>query len=76
MRPALDKVAGALEWCGAAVLVALSFPIIALALFVLRAVVVAALAIALLAGAVLFCAHSPFRGWLVAHVRGPRHVHS
>jgi hypothetical protein len=76
MSPALHKVAGTLEWCGAAMVVALSFPIIALALFLLRAVVVAVFALALVAGLVLFCAHSPFRAWLAELVRGPRHVHS
>ncbi|NJD18366.1 MAG: hypothetical protein FIA95_03665 [Gemmatimonadetes bacterium] len=75
MKPALHKVANALEWCGAAVLVVVSFPLIALALFFFRAVVLAAVAFALVAGAVLFCAYSPFRGWVTSHARDPWHAH-
>ena len=76
MTPALNKVAHALEWCGAAVLVAVSFPLIAFALFFFRAMVLVVVALALLAGAVLFCAHSPFRVWVTSHARDPWHAHS
>lgn len=76
MRPALHNVANALEWCGAAVLVAVSFPVIALALFFFRAVVLVAIALGLAAALVLFCAHSPFRCWVTTHARDPWHAHS
>ncbi|MHB1191814.1 MAG: hypothetical protein ACYC6F_02110 [Longimicrobiales bacterium] len=76
MRPALNKVANALEWCGATVLVAVSFPLIAFGLFFFRAVVLVGFAVALVAGVVLFCTHSPFRSWVTTHARDPRHVHS
>jgi hypothetical protein len=76
MRPALNRVTYALEWCGAAVLVAVSFPLIALGLFFFRAVVLVVVAAALVGGAVLFCAHSPFRCWVTAHARDPWHAHS
>jgi len=76
MRPALHKVTNALEWCGAAVLVAVSFPVIALGLFFFRAIALVVVAAALVVGAVLFCAHSPFRCWVTAHARDPWHAHS
>jgi len=76
MRPALHKVTNALEWCGAAVLVAVSFPVIALGLFFFRAIALVVVAAALVGGAVLFCAHSPFRCWVTAHARDPWHAHS
>ncbi len=75
MTSGLHKVANALEWCGAAVVVAVSFPLIALGLFFFRAVVLVGVAVALVAGVVLFCAYSPFRCWVTTHARDPWHVH-
>lgn len=69
MGPLIDRIGGALGWCGAAILVAVSLPFIALTVVVFRTVFVF-FAIVLLLGAVgLFCVHSPFRAWVAARGR-------
>lgn len=69
MRPAIHRIADALGWCGAALLVAVSLPFIALTVLVFRTVFVAVGALVLLGAIGLFCVHSPFRGWLAGHAR-------
>lgn len=64
MGPLIHKFGDAIGWCGAALLVALTLPFVALTVVVLRTVVVAVAAVAILGAVGLFCVHSPFRVWL------------
>ena len=76
MRPAMRTLCNALEWCGVAILVLVSFPLIAVAVFFFRAVAAALLA-ALIVGAVTaWFAHAPFRTWVFTRFHGPRATHS
>lgn len=61
MRPAIHRVGNALGWCGTALIVAISFPFLALAVVVLRTVFVAVAALVILGAIGLFCVRSPFR---------------
>lgn len=76
MRPAIHSLCNALEWCGVAVLVLVSFPLIAVAVFFLRAVAAALLAALIIAVVTAWFAHAPFRDWVFAHLHGPRATHS
>ncbi len=76
MKPAINRVGNTLEFCGAALLVAVSLPFVALTLVLLRAVFLAVAVGGILSALVLFCAHSPFRGWVAAHARGTGPAHS
>jgi hypothetical protein len=59
-------------WCGAFLLVAASLPFIALALFLLRGVLLVAALFGIVGVGALYCAHSRFRHWADAHTRRTR----
>jgi len=69
MGPLIHRIGNALGWCGAAVLVAIALPFLALTVVVLRTVFVAVAVVALLGAVGLFCVHSPFRTWMARHAR-------
>lgn len=69
MGPLINRIGNALGWCGAAVLVAVALPFLALTVLVLRTVFVAVAVVALLGAIGLFCVHSPFRAWMARHAR-------
>jgi hypothetical protein len=64
MRPAIHRIGETLGWCGAALLVALSLPFVALTVVLLRTVFVAAAALVILGAIGLFCVRSPFQARL------------
>lgn len=69
MGPLIHRIGDALGWCGVALLVAASLPLVALAVVVFRTVFLAVALVALLGAAGLFCVHSPFRVWMAGHPR-------
>jgi len=75
MTPAIHRVCNALEWFGAALVVLVSFPLIAFGLFFLRALFLVVAGALILGVAVLWCAYPPFRGWVAAHLHGPWSTH-
>ncbi len=75
MTPAIHRVCNALEWCGAALAVALSFPLIAFGLFFLRALLLVVAGGLLLGTVVLYCGYPPFRGWVSARLHAPWPTH-
>lgn len=64
MGPLIHRIGNALGWCGAAVLVALSLPLLALTVVALRAVFLVVAVVALLGAIGLYCVNAPFRGWI------------
>jgi len=61
-----------IEWCGAVLLVAAGLPLIALALFLLRGVLLVAALLGIVSVAALYCAYPRFRHWAIAHTRRAR----
>jgi len=75
MTPGIRRLCHALGWCGATLLVAVSFPLIALGLYIVRALLLV-VACGLVFGVIVaYCACPPFRGWVAALVHGPRPTH-
>ena len=60
----------ALGWFLALVLIAVSFPLIALLVLLLRTVLLPLAALAVVTGAVVYCANNRFRCWAYRLVRG------
>ena len=65
----------ALSWSGVLIVVAVAFPVLAVLAVVVRALVLPALIVAVLAGAVVYCANNRFRCWAYRVIHGDVHHH-
>jgi len=75
MTPGIHRLCNVLGWCGAALLVAVSFPLIALGLYIVRALFLIVVCAAAFGVSVAYCTSPPFRAWVAAHVHGLRPTH-
>lgn len=65
----------ALSWSGVVIIVAVAFPILAVMAVLVRAVLLPALLLVAVVGAVAYCANNRFRCWTSRIVHGDAHHH-
>lgn len=72
MKRNWKPIGASLEWCGTLCLVAVTLPVLAVAAFILRGLLLAAALTALVAGAFVYWLNPRFRAW-VDHRMGVNH---